>query len=143
MIPDKCRISSLFVVLFSLLTQSNRSRQPHNKDFQTVDDIDCMHFILMEPFMMKHWTLILALIIFPFELAFANCDLTRFRWGCDIHLHVRPTHHATSLVYCGNAYGYVTRDQFEIIAAYNRADVNMILDLDNEYADSPCIAYRR
>lgn len=92
---------------------------------------------------MKHWTLIMALMISPFEIATANCDLTHFRWDCDIRLHVRPTHQASSLVYCGDAYGYVTQSQFDIIAAYNRADVNIVLDLDNEYTDSPCIAYRR
>lgn len=92
---------------------------------------------------MKHWALIISIMMSPFGIASAECDLTRFRWECDMRLHVRPTPHASSLVYCGDAYGYVTKSQFDIIAAYNRADVNIVLELDNEYADSPCIAYRR
>ena len=92
---------------------------------------------------MKRWGLVLTLFTLPMSLALANCDLTHFRWDCDIPLQVRPQYHAHSLVYCGNAYGYVNQRDYERMTAYQRADVNMVLTINNEYADSPCIPYSR
>jgi hypothetical protein len=91
---------------------------------------------------MKRWGLIIVLLALPLT-ALANCDLTRFHWECDMAFHPKPTRYAQSLVYCGNTYGYVTREQFDILTNYNRADVNMILTVNGEYVDSPCIPARR
>ena len=57
---------------------------------------------------MKKWNLVVILFALPINLAFADCDLTQFRWGCDIPLKIRPSHHTSSLVYCGDAYGQST-----------------------------------
>ena len=92
---------------------------------------------------MKKWSLMVILFALPINMALADCDLTHFRWDCDIPLHIKPAHHASSLVYCGNNYGYVTQAQYEQIARYQRANVNMILTINGEYVDSPCIADRR
>lgn len=77
--------------------------------------------------------------IFPINSFAYNCDLTSFRWECDIKLKVKPTASAHSLVYCGDLYGYVTLAQYDQIVRYQRANVNMILNINGEYTDSPCI----
>ncbi len=81
----------------------------------------------------------LAALIFIPLLAFANCDLSSFRWACDIHAHVKPTHHAHSLVYCGNTPFYISKRDYLILVHYQRANVNMTLTANDEYIDSPCI----
>lgn len=91
---------------------------------------------------MKIYALLL-LTLLPCHAIFAECDLTQFRWECQIRMYIKPTPYATSLVYCGDTYGYVTRRQFDLISRYQNDDINMGLNIDNEYADSPCIPIRR
>lgn len=94
---------------------------------------------------MKKSGLVVALVTLPITtaLAIGNCDLTDFRWECDTPFKTRPTPHASSLVYCGNIIGYVTEEEYNQLMRYQRADVNMILTVNGEYVDSPCIPNRR
>jgi len=93
--------------------------------------------------MIKTWSLALMVLVLPFSQTYANCDLTQFRWECDVPLHVKPTRSAPALVYCGNTQVYVSQRDYDTLVRYQRANVNMILTVNGEYMDSPCIPDQR
>ena len=92
---------------------------------------------------MKRQAVLITALTLVSNLALANCDLTRYRWECDIQLHIKPTREAHSLVHCDQTYGYVTTAQYDIITRYQRANVNLSVTVNDEFVDSPCVGAGR
>lgn len=92
---------------------------------------------------MKRLKRIVIISLLPFNLAFANCDLGHFRWDCEIPIQPTASSRNHSLVYCGNSIGYISRDQYETLIRYQRANINMVVKINGEYLDSPCVGDER
>jgi hypothetical protein len=68
-----------------------------------------------------------------------SVGITHFRWECDLCPRLKPAPHAYSLVYCGNTRLYLNRQQYDTLVRYQRANINMVLKVNGEYVDSPCV----
>lgn len=89
---------------------------------------------------MKRIYLLMALALTSTaSFASTNCDLTSYHWGCDMPIHLKPSRTAHSLVNCGSTHGYITEAQYDQLARYHRANVNMSITVNDEYADGPCV----
>ena len=71
--------------------------------------------------------------------ASANCDLTHFRWDCEILMHTKPSPYASSLIQCDRTFGYIRQSDYDILKRYQRANVSLHVMLNGEYVDGPCI----
>ena len=88
--------------------------------------------------MFKLVIVILSLFI-HIQACFAYCDITEFRWECDLLTSRKPVKDKISLVYCNDTPVYVNQAQYEIIKRYQRADINMVLRVNDEFVTGPCI----
>lgn len=77
------------------------------------------------------------------QVALANCNLNEFRWDCDMPARAKPKSYAHSLLYCGKALGYITQSQYDTFLRYQRADINMNLDMRGEYFSGACVPVAR
>jgi len=82
---------------------------------------------------------ILFAYILPLNNLYANCDTTTFRWECDIPAKLSAKPYATSMVRCGGALAYVTYNEYEQLMRNQRDNINMVLKINGEYIDGPCI----
>lgn len=71
--------------------------------------------------------------------SFASCDLTEFRWECELRPQRMPSHAVKSLVYCANANLYLSQAQYDLLNRYQRANVNFMLNYKGNYIQGPCI----
>lgn len=90
--------------------------------------------------MMKAFCLGMMLLITPLvAFSLINCDLTEFRWLCEIPVQAHATHHTPSVVDCDGTLVFITPSQYEVLMRYQRASVNMVLNVNGEYISSPCV----
>ena len=83
--------------------------------------------------------LLLTLLPASFSIAMTNCDLTHFRWDCDLPMKTRSSHETHAMVYCDDIKGYLTQTQYNRLTRYYRRNMNMVLKVNGEYIASPCI----
>lgn len=76
------------------------------------------------------------------QVAMAGCDLTKFRWGCNIYPKIKNNRSHDALIYCGSTRLYVSREQFNLIRHYQSAGVHMSIKVNDVYYDGPCVADR-
>lgn len=88
---------------------------------------------------MKRILILLLALTSTSSFAFTNCDLTSYRWTCELPTHLKPTKSAHSLVYCGRTHSFITKAQYDQLARYHRANVNMSIAVNDEYADGQCL----
>ena len=89
---------------------------------------------------MKKQSVYMAFAFMTFTgIGFANCDLTRFRWACDLPVQVKPTRATHSLVYCGNVPMVLSTADYDRMIHEQRSDLNMTLTINGEYITSPCV----
>ena len=80
--------------------------------------------------------IVMSLFLSP---AFAGCNLSKFRWDCEVPLRPIATQPAKSMMFCGETYGYVSKADYKALARYQRANVRLSLTENNEFLDSPCL----
>ncbi len=70
---------------------------------------------------------------------FATCDLSVFDDPCRLPVLAHPMHHQKKLVYCGNTPVYLTATEYAILSAYQHAEVNMDLMVNDLSIETDCI----
>lgn len=88
---------------------------------------------------MKTKLFFLLSTVLVFKPVFAACDLTEFKWGCDFRARSAQTSATSSVVYCANIPVYLNTAQYDMLRAYQRANVNMVLKVNGEYVTGPCM----
>lgn len=88
---------------------------------------------------MRHIIILIMLGGALTSMVHAHCDLTKFRWECDLRPRPRPPSESYSLVYCGNTQMYLTKQAYEQLAQYQHANVEMVLRINGEYISGPCV----
>ncbi len=82
---------------------------------------------------------IMILLTLSTSLFAENCDLSEFSWDCELPVGLKEQPGKSSMFFCGHSYGYLTHHQMDILSRYDRASVNMVMKINGEYVDAPCI----
>lgn len=76
------------------------------------------------------------LLIIPLSL-WANCDLSTYRWQCNITPKLSPARNLVT-VFCNGTPVFITRHQRNILNRYAQSNVIMNLKVNGEYFTGPC-----
>lgn len=89
---------------------------------------------------MKKYRLGVLLLAAPISISLAtNCDLTKFRWSCEMPVQPKPLRSALSAIDCDGTNVYVTKSEYEEISRYQRAGVFLSMKVNGEWISSPCV----
>ena len=73
----------------------------------------------------------------------ADCDLTRFPWGCDRFAYIHAKPYVSSLVYCQNTSLYVTHETYDVLTRYQKDNVMFSVLVNEEFIEGPCFPVER
>lgn len=74
-------------------------------------------------------------------LASGHCDISEFKWDCDLRAKTRPTSNYKSLVYCRDTLVAISEESRSTLNRFNHASINMVLKVNGEFIDAPCWKY--
>lgn len=76
----------------------------------------------------------------PDKNPLAPCDPSPFGTYCELKVKVKPTKKFKDYAYCGRTYVAITPKQREVLNAYLKEQINMIVrfKMDGEFINAPC-----
>lgn len=86
---------------------------------------------------MKRLLLLITLTL-PLTSFADNCNLRAFKWECDMPVKITASKAYSNITYCGNTYVYLNKQQRNILNEYRRANINVVLKVNDQYIDDPC-----
>lgn len=92
--------------------------------------------------MKRFWAVIWCCVVST-QVQALMCDLRHFRAPCELTFHQHATPSASSLVRCGNVYGYVRPADYDTLVHYQRVNIQMSLDINDERELGHCIPIER
>lgn len=76
------------------------------------------------------------------SLSFADCT-HEYPFYCELPFKIKPVKQAQSVIHCGPLFGYLTQAQWDTLARYKQANIEMNIMIDGEFIDGPCIPSQR
>jgi hypothetical protein len=91
--------------------------------------------------MMRTLLFCASLLFSSLGFAYGNCDISQFKWECDLKAKPKPSKYYKSLVYCGDTLVAISESSRKTLNRYVHANINMVLKVNGEFIDAPCKKY--